>query len=76
MVMFKNVRFLTKEELHRVAQPELDSIDKLFISGGEVAKEVQTTKHLDSFVYRSLETVEDVVSLKKSLLFNNLTTNT
>ena len=50
-----------------MAQPELDSIDKLLISGGEVAKEVQATKHLDSFIYRSLETVEDVVSLKKSL---------
>ena len=73
MVTFKNGRFLTKEELCRVTQPELDSIDKLLISGCGVAKEVKTTKHLNSFVVGSLETVEDIVSLKESInIHNNL----
>ena len=50
-----------------MAQPKLDSIEKLLISGCEVAKEVETTKHLDSFVVGSLKTVEDIVSLKENL---------
>ena len=45
----------TEEEFDRMSQPKLDCLDKLLMCGCEVAKEVETAKHLNSFVVGPLE---------------------
>ena len=53
-----------------MSEPEFDGLYKLVVCWSEVAEKVHTTKHLQSFGYRLLETEEFFIVLDS----NNITT--